>query len=59
MATTMAVALPMSVDHRIYFEEGLCLIKLSENLVEVYEDSEQGLSRTRYMKAKKGETKLP
>ena len=55
MAIALAVALPTSVDQRIYSEEGLCFIKLGETLVEVYEDSDEGLSRTRYWKSTTGE----
>jgi hypothetical protein len=55
MATAMAVALPTSVDNRIYFGDGVCFIKLTGNLVEVFEDTEEGLKRTRYSIAKIGE----
>lgn len=51
MATTMATAL----HHLIYHEEGICFIKLSENLVEVFEDRPAGLSRNLYSKPKSGE----
>ena len=55
IATAMAVALPISVDNRIYFGDGVCFIKLTGSLVELFEDTEEGLRRTRYSLAKSGE----
>jgi hypothetical protein len=54
-AIAMAGALPISVDDRIYFGDGVCFIKLTGNLVEVFEDTEEGLKRTCYSIAKIGE----
>ncbi len=54
-ATTMLVALPISVDNQIYHNDGICFIKLNENLVEVFKDTDEGLGRTLYLKAKNGE----
>lgn len=54
MATTMAVALPVSVDQRIYVGDGICFIKFSDSLVEVYADTDDGLRRTRYWKGNGG-----
>lgn len=54
-AAIMAVALPSSVDNRIYHNDGICFIKLSENLVDVFEDTDDGLGRTLYLKVKNGE----
>lgn len=54
IALAMAIALPTSMDARVYHGEGICFVKVNESLVEVYEDSEKGLSRVLYMKAKSG-----
>ena len=52
-AVTMAVALSQSLDGRVYVKKGLCFIKLSEKVVDVFEDHAQGLSRTLYVDSKK------
>ena len=56
MATATAIAVPISIDGRVYHADGTGFVKLTENLVEVFEDSETGLVRTLYVKASSGET---
>lgn len=55
MATTQAVAMPVSIDDRIYAGDGICFIKLTGRLVEVLEDGKDGLSRTLYVEPNTGE----
>jgi len=55
IATTMAMALPNSMDHLLYLGEGVCFIKYSEEVIEVFEDTQDGLSRTLYRFVKSDE----
>lgn len=55
VATVTVIASPSSIDGRVYHAYGTCFVKLAENVVEVFEDNENGLVRTLYMKAKSGE----
>ena len=55
VATVTVIASPSSIDGRVYHADGTCFVKLAENVVEVFEDSENGLVRTLYVKAKSGE----
>jgi len=52
-AATIGVARSKSLDGRIYCKEGLCFIKLSERVVEVFEDQGGDLSRTLYVELNK------
>ena len=55
IAKAQAIALPISVDNRVYAGDGICFIKLTDELVEVMEDGADGLTRTLYAKPKAGE----
>ena len=52
-AATIGVARSKSLDGRIYCKEGLCFIKLSERVVELFEDQGGDLSRTLYVELNK------
>jgi len=52
-AATIGVARSKSLNGRIYSKEGLCFIKLSERVVEVFEDQGENLSRALHVKLKK------
>ena len=50
LAGAMMVALPVSVDGIIHHKEGLAFIKISNKVVQVYEDTGKGLKSTLYVK---------
>lgn len=55
LAGAMMVALPVSVDGVIHHKEGLAFIKISNKVVQVYEDTGKGLKSTLYVKGLKKE----
>lgn len=48
MALAMAVALPTSVDGKLYKSENVCFVKIGESCVEVFENTKKGLRRSLY-----------
>lgn len=48
----MTVAMSAPVDNRVYTGNGTCFIRLGESLVELFEDTSEGLSRTLYLNTK-------
>ncbi len=52
MAEALLMALPISLDGRIYVKDRLAFTKLNENGIEVFEDTERGLRRALYIKPK-------
>ena len=59
VATAQATALPRSVDNVIYVGDGLAFVRVSENCLEVFEDTDDGLRRTIYFRKKKGKQAKP
>ena len=53
LAAATMVALPISVDSLIHHKEGFAFIKLTDEFVQVYEDTEKGLKVTLYKKEPK------
>ena len=49
MAVTLAVAIPQSLDNQFYTSEGIGFVKLGENHLELFEDTDEGLSRSLYI----------
>jgi len=55
VTSAKALASPTSIDGQIYHGNGTCFVKITETVVEVFNDSEVGLARTLYVKVKAGE----
>ncbi|MGI9239633.1 MAG: hypothetical protein ACR2RV_02465 [Verrucomicrobiales bacterium] len=49
IATTLMVSIPQSLDGQFYAGEGIGFVKLGANHVELFEDTEDGLSRSLYI----------
>jgi hypothetical protein len=52
MAMIVALAVPTSVDNRIHVAEGLAFVKITGRVVELFEDTPEGLRRTLYAQQK-------
>ena len=55
LATTLAIALPVSMDSRVYHKDGMAFVRIADSVIEVFEDTDKGISRRLYMKPKEPE----